>query len=174
MLRGLSAWLVVVPLSCLGALAGHELAYSLTRTEHEDVHGYLTHAPQLATLLTVLAIVGAAFVNRGSRIALWPFPAVAVSGFVLQEHIERIAHGGSLPFLLDKPFFLVGLALQLVVAMSVWLVARLLVRVVGRRSSPTASRAARAPEVGRLLHAPLLAQCAHSMARPRAPPLLDR
>ena len=174
MLRGFSAWLLVVPLSGLGVIAGHELAYSLTRTPHEEVHGYLTHAPQLAVMLTVLAIIGAVFVERGSRIALWPFPALALSGFVLQEHLERIAHGGSVPFLLDKPFFLVGLALQLVVAVAAWLVARLLVRVVGRSSARRFRTIPRPQQLGSVLRTALVGRCSAWALGPRAPPLFDR
>ncbi len=112
-------------------LAGHEIAYALTSTPHEELHGYLSHLPQVTLLLALLSLLGASFVERGSRLALWPFPAVAMTGFVTQEHIERLAHDGSVPFLLDKPFFLVGLVLQALIAITAWLLARLLVRVVG-------------------------------------------
>ena len=97
--------------------------------------GYLSHLPELGLLLTLLTLLGASFVERGSRIALWPFPAVAITGFVVQEHVERLAHTGSFPFLLDKPVFLVGLGLQVVVAIVAWLCARLLVHVVGATGS---------------------------------------
>ena len=122
-----------MPLATLGVLAGHEIAYALTRTPHEELHGYMSHLPQVALVLTLLSLVGASFVERGSRLALWPYPAVAIVGFVAQEHVERVVHDGSVPFLLDKPFFAVGLAVQVVVAIVVWLIARLLVRIVGRR-----------------------------------------
>jgi len=112
----LEPWLLILPLSCCGVLAAHELAYALTRTPRGETHGYLAHLPQLALLLFVLSLVGATLVERGPRIALWPFPAVALSGFVLQEHLERLAHGGAIPFLLDKPFFLVGFGVQALVA----------------------------------------------------------
>jgi hypothetical protein len=134
MLQAWRPWLVVFPLACAGALAGHEVAYALTGSPHEEVHGYLAHLPQVALLVTLLSLLGAACVERGSRLALWPFPAVVLGGFVLQEHIERAAHG-SAPFLLDERFFLVGLLVQGLVAVVAWLLARLLVRVVGRRAS---------------------------------------
>ena len=125
-------WLLVVPLGTLGVLLGHEIAYGVTRAPHEALHGYLNHLPTIALLLTILALVGASFVERDRRLALWPFPAVAISAFVAQEHIERIAHEGSIPFLLDQPVFLVGLGVQALVALAAWLAARLLVRMVGR------------------------------------------
>lgn len=133
--RPLRPWLLITPLSALGVLVGHELAYALTRTPREELHGYLSHLPELGLLLALLTLLGASFVERGARIALWPFPAVAITGFVVQEHVERLAHTGSLPFLLDKPVFLVGLGLQAVVAIVAWLCARLLVRVVGATGS---------------------------------------
>lgn len=131
MSRALAAWPLVVALATTGVLASHELAYLVTGTPRGDTHGYLAHAPTVALMLAVLALVGASLVERGRRVALWPFPAVVVAGFVGQEHLERLAHDGSLPFLLDEPYFLVGLALDLVVAFLAWLVARALVRVAG-------------------------------------------
>ena len=118
----------------LGILAGHELAYALTNTSTEPLHGYLDHVPQVVLVLIVLSFVGSAFVTRGTRLALWPFPAVAVTGFVAQEHLERLQHGGSLPFLLDRPVFLVGTLIQCVVAVVAWFVARLLLRVLNTRT----------------------------------------
>lgn len=125
-------WLVAVPLATLGVLAGHALAYWITGTPAGQIHGYLSHLPHVALLLAVLSVGGASLVERGERLALWPFPAVVVAGFVVQEHVERLAHDGSVPFLLDKPFFVVGLAVQALVAVAVWLLARLLLRLVGR------------------------------------------
>lgn len=118
----------------LGILVGHELAYALTSTSTEQVHGYLDHVPQVALVLIVLSFVGSAFVSRGARLALWPFPAVAVTGFVAQEHLERLQHDGSLPFLLDRPVFLVGILIQCVVAFLAWVIARLLLRVLDART----------------------------------------
>lgn len=127
----LRPWLLITPLSLLGVLGGHELAYSLSRTPHQELHAYLSHLPGVCLILAVLTLVGASLVERGARIALWPFPAVAITGFVVQEHAERIAHTGSVPFLFDRPVFVVGLGIQLVVAIVAFLFARLLIRVVG-------------------------------------------
>jgi len=117
-------------MATLGILVGHELSYALTGTAREDLHGYLDHLPQIALILTLLSLAGASFVDRRTRMALWPFPAVTVIGFVLQEHLEQLQHSGSVPFLLDRPAFLVGVVVQCLVALVAWLVARLLVRTL--------------------------------------------
>jgi hypothetical protein len=122
--------MLVLPLSVLGMTAGHWLAYRVTGTSTGPYHGYVAHLPRVALVLLVLALAAAHFVERGgARLALWPFPAVALAGFVVQEHAERLEHTGSVPFLLTSRVFLVGLAVQLVVAVLAWVVARLLVVV---------------------------------------------
>lgn len=117
-------------MATLGILVGHEFAYAITGTAREDLHGYLGHLPQIALILTLLSLAGASFVDRSARMALWPFPAVTVIGFVLQEHLEQLQHSGSVPFLLDRPAFLVGVVVQCLVALVAWLAARLLVRTL--------------------------------------------
>lgn len=163
------AWFLVVPIATLGVLLGHELAYALTGTPTEELHGYLAHAPQVALILTVLSLLGASLVRQGSRIRLWPFPAVAVTGFVAQEHLEQLQHAGSLPFLLGRPVFLIGIAIQCVIALLVWVVARLLIAVLHHRASHAHiagrwsflnSPSESAPALDRIVGA----------ARPRAPP----
>ncbi len=119
-------------LATLGILAAHELAYALTGTPAGDMHAYLDHLPQITLVLAILSVAGAAMVGRRATVALWPFPTVALLGFVVQEHVERLQHTGSVPFLLDKPVFLVGMALQCIVALAAWLVAKALVRVLVR------------------------------------------
>ena len=147
MRRPLRPWLLIAPLSALGVLVGHELAYSATGTPKEEFHGYLSHLPELSLLLTLLTLFGASLVERGSRIALWPFPAVVIAGFVAQEHAERLAHTGSVPFLLDRPVFLVGLGIQVVVALVAWLCARALVRAVGTTGSKRRGAAVHVVEI---------------------------
>ena len=161
--------MVVLPLSALGISAGHWLAYQLTGTPTGPYHEYLGHVPRIALVLLALGLVAAHFVDRGSRLALWPFPAVAVSGFVVIEHAERLEHTGSLPFLLTSRVFLVGLAVQLFVAVLAWLVARLFV-VVARSEPRRLARVADWP--ARAVPGPpaLIAARSPSGARSRAPP----
>ncbi len=139
-------WLAVSPLVAAGVVVSHTLAYSLTGTPTGPVHGYLGHAPQL---LLVLAIAGLAlgglesfrlesfrlesFRLGSSRLrppAAWPFPAVALATFVIQEHLERYVHTGDVPVLVGSRVFLVGLLLQLPVALAAWAIARRLLRAL--------------------------------------------
>ena len=164
-------WLLVAPLGLAGVLGGHEIAYAVTRTPHDDLHAYATHVPQIAMLLGLLSLVGASLVERGRSIVLWPFPAVVMVGFVAQEHIERIAHDGAVPLLIDKPFFLVGLVLQATVAIAAWLVARLLVCVVGLDGVEPTRSVEVVGELAFAVGAALRAGLRVGTCTPRAPPL---
>jgi hypothetical protein len=121
-----------------GGDGGHWLAYRLTSTPTDPFHGYLEHAPQV---LLVLAIAGMILAALGARVNAPParaFPLVALATFVLQEHIERLAHGGGVPILLASPAFLVGVALQIPVALVAWALARWLLAAAseGRLRTP--------------------------------------
>lgn len=168
--RPLRPWLLITPLSALGLLLGHKLAYSLTGTPQEQFHQYLNHLPEIGLVLALLALVGASFVERGSRIALWPFPAVAITGFVLQEHVERLTHTGAVPFMFDKPVFLIGLCIQLVVAIAAWFCARLLLRIVGSNKSRRRIFASPLGEIVSCFVACPDSRVLATAARPRAPP----
>lgn len=63
-------WLLVLPLGAVGVLAGHQVAYALSGAAHQELHGYVSHLPQAALLLTILSLVGASFVERCDRLAL--------------------------------------------------------------------------------------------------------
>jgi hypothetical protein len=167
----LRPWLLITPLSAVGMLVGHELAYAVTRTPQAGLHGYLGHLPEICLFLVLFTLVGASLVERGSRIVLWPFPAVVIAGFVVQEHVERIVHSDSVPFLLDNPVFGIGLGIQVVVAVAAWLCARLLIRVVGSTSAPR--RRALRVRLVEISFAPLAPMRAIRLARgsrSRAPP----
>ena len=127
--RRMLAWLLVTPLAAAGVLAAHALAYALTGTDPGPEHDYLGHAPQVVGLLASLAVLGLALQERSLRpqSARWVAPVAPVA-FVCQEHLERLAHTGELPWLLTTPTFLVGLALQLPVAVACVLLVR---RVTG-------------------------------------------
>ncbi len=134
MARRMLAWLLVTPLAAVGVLAAHAAAYTVTGSDPGPEHEYLGHAPQVGGLLATLALLGLALQERSlrPRSARWVAP-IAPLGFVCQEHLERIAHTGELPWLLTTPTFLVGLALQLPVAVACVLLVR---RVTGTLDAP--------------------------------------
>ena len=128
-------WIVVAPVVAAGLLTAHALAYRLTSTPTDTFHAYLQHAPQV---LLVLLLCGAALGGFGTRRNAPPayaFPLVALAAFVVQEHLERIVHGGALPILVTSPAFLLGLALQVPVALLAWVLARWLLDVVQEAGS---------------------------------------
>jgi hypothetical protein len=163
-------WLTVLPLVAGGVLVSHALAYRLTGTPAGSLHGYLAHAPQILVVAALVgAVVGIAS-GRGTPRA-WPFPVAAVLAFAVQEHVERLAHTGDLPWLLTSPAFLLGLILQLPVALLVLsLAARLLATAEARRATP--------PALSRLLldvlapRAVVSSSTVPSVSRSRGPPLL--
>jgi hypothetical protein len=166
-------WLAVSPLVLGGVLAAHALAYRLTGTPAEPLHGYLEHAPQLLALLALAALAGAGMTGRLGLPQPWTFPLVAVATYVGQEHVERLVHTGRVPWLLTAPAFLVGLLLQLPVALVVWLLARRLLDALAelplrRPALPRLLLATAMPATGAPRPAPAAAH------RGRAPPLLDR
>jgi hypothetical protein len=168
------AWLLVTPLAAAGILATHALAYRLTGTSPGPTHEYLAHVPQVVAVLVSLALVGLAVQDRSlSRLSAWWVAPLAPVGFTCQEHVERLVHTGEVPFLLTSPSFLVGLALQLPVALlCVALVRRVLgtLRGAGRRERPALWGE---PWLRVLEHAPLVPRAAQA-PRPtgRGPPRL--
>ena len=129
MARRMLAWALVTPVSAAGILAAHAVAYALTGTEPGAIHGYLAHAPQAVAVLATIGLVGLALQERGvGRRSFALFSLLAPLGFACQEHLERLAHTGELPWLVTTPSFFVGLALQVPVALLCVAVAR---RVAG-------------------------------------------
>jgi hypothetical protein len=124
------AWLAVSPVIAAGVLVAHALAYRLTSTPTDPFHEYLAHAPQVLLLLTLSGLALAGLGPRRDAPPAWVFPIVAVATFVAQEHVERLVHGGGVPLLVTTPVFLVGLALQIPVALVAWALARRLLAVV--------------------------------------------
>lgn len=124
------AWLVVSPVIAAGVLVAHALAYRLTSTPTGPFHEYLAHAPQVLLLLVLSGLALAGLGSRRDAPPAWVFPLVAVATFVAQEYVERIVHGGGVPILVATPVFLVGLALQIPVALVAWALARRLLAVV--------------------------------------------
>ena len=173
MRRRLLAWILVTPVAAAGVLAAHALAYRITGTRPGPTHEYLAHVPQVVVVLASIALVGLALQERSlSRLsARWVAP-LAPLGFACQEHLERLVHEGRVPWLLTSPTFLLGLALQLPVALACVLLVR---RVVG---TLTGVRRRRAPRPGDpwlpvSTSAPLLPRAARPpRATGRGPPAL--
>ena len=135
--RALS-WALATPIAAAGVLVTHALAYRLTGARMGQVHEYLAHAPQVVFLLASLALLGLALQERSlNGASVWWFAPLAPLGFAAQEHVERLAHTGELPWLLTSPTFLLGLALQLPVALVCVLVVR---RVGGSLATPGRAR----------------------------------
>lgn len=139
MARRLLTWALVTPVAAAGILAAHAVAYRLTGAEAASLHAYLDHAPQVVAVLASLGLVGLAVQERSRRPPGWGFAFLAPVGFACQEHVERLVHTGDLPMLLTTPTFLVGLLLQIPVAL---LCAWIAWRVAGKLSDLRPARAA--------------------------------
>jgi hypothetical protein len=123
-------WLLVSPVLAGGVLVAHSIAYRLTGTPTDPFHSYLEHVPQILLLST---LAGLALGGLGPRLQAPPvaaFPVVALTTFAAQEHLERLVHGAGVPFLLTTPAFLVGLVLQIPIALAAWALARWLLGAV--------------------------------------------
>jgi hypothetical protein len=141
--RARAAWLTSLGLLGAGWVTAHVLSYVLVvpdAAERRQVlmqsgHGYFHTADLLILCLTIaLASLAVCVVGGTSRRVNAPSPrALALLppvGFVVQEHVERIAHNGAFPVhLVTEPRFLAGLLLQLPFALAALLCARLLVTV---------------------------------------------
>jgi hypothetical protein len=176
-------WLLSLPLAVAGWLAAHCLAYTLVAPH--DHHGGVNAAPILiACAITVLLAVA---IHDGlrragpARIPAWPVALVPPLGFAVQEHLERLIELNELPVgTVLEPVFLVGMALQLPVALLVLTLARgvlaigyalgreLAVAQAPRPSSCAAVPVLPAPAAPELIRPPILAT-GHGG---RAPPAL--
>lgn len=126
MARRALTWTLTLPLVGASVLVGHALAYRLTGTAPDSMHDYLGHAPQVLALLAVVGLLGLAIDQRAERLATMPFAGLGVAVFAAQEHLERVAHSGDVPFLLADRTFLLGLFLQVPVGLvSLWIARRL-------------------------------------------------
>ena len=105
-MRRTFTWLVTLPFAAASVLVGHALAYRLTGTPLGNVHGYLEHVPQVVFILVSVAVLGLAADTRARRRSPLPLAALAVVSFAVQEHLERLAHTGHVPFLLASPVVL--------------------------------------------------------------------
>ncbi len=124
------------PVLAAGVLVAHTLAYRVTGAPTDAFHSYLHHLPQI---LLIAELVGVALGGAGTRLdAPRPvfFGAVAVTTFVVQEHLERLVHGGGVPMLLTTPAFLVGVLLQIPVALVALALARRLLSAIRESRFP--------------------------------------
>jgi hypothetical protein len=121
---------VLAPVLGAGVLVSHALAYRVTGTPTERLHAYLEHAPQVVLLLVLSGIVLGGLGRRRTAPGPHVFPLMAMATFALQEHLERVVHGGAFPVLVTSPPFLVGVLLQVPVALVAWLLARWLLAAV--------------------------------------------
>jgi len=127
MARRRLVWFLSLPLAAAGWLAAHSLAYTLVAPH--DHHGGLAAAPILiACAITVLLAVA---IHDGlrraapARVPNWPVALLPPLGFTIQEHLERLIERNELPLgTVLEPVFLVGIALQLPVALIVLALAR--------------------------------------------------
>jgi hypothetical protein len=142
--RARSAWLVALPLAVAGSLLAHQLAYLIVAGDHasavlaETGHGYLDQLPMLGALggTTLMLGLGLAGFDRlrgvpGQAVPTWAVGLLPLISFALQEHLERFAHTGQVPWTtaLDATF-LVGLALQVPFAAIAFVVSRALLSTV--------------------------------------------
>jgi hypothetical protein len=123
-MRRTLTWLVTMPFAAASVLLGHAIAYRATGMPAGDVHGYLEHAPQVVLILASIAVLGLAADSRARRQSPVPLAGIGVAAFVAQEHLERLVHTGHIPFLLASPVLWLGVALQLPLAVVVWLLSR--------------------------------------------------
>jgi len=125
-------WALILPLSSASVLVGHAVAYRLTGADLGSVHDYLVHLPRVVAVLVLVALVGLAGQTRSATFPAAPFALLALVGFTVQEHLERYVHGGDAPLLFLHRPFLVGLLLQLPIALACLWVARRLIACLDR------------------------------------------
>lgn len=168
--RRLLAWALTLPVAAIGILGAHAVAYRATGTALGSTHAYLDHAPQVLAILVLIGVCVLAGQTRGGTPSRRPFALLSLVGFVAQEHVERLAHTGSLPFLIDDRAFLLGLVLQVPVALlCVWIVRFLVVTL----RAPVRRRPPRLPRLTLELSTLLVGPCpapAPVARRGRAPP----
>ena len=140
--RARIAWLLSLAFMGIGGLVAHVLAYRLVEPDHEmrdgmlmaSGHAYMSHWRLCLAVCATVAVIGlvASIVSqvrrsRVARVPLWVFGLVPPVGFVLQEHLERWLHHGAFPHAAAlEPTFLIGVLLQLPVALLAFVVARAL------------------------------------------------
>jgi hypothetical protein len=158
-MRNRSAALIAAPSIVGGVLAAHALAYrwavpagERASLLHDTGHAWQAYLPLLlASVLAVLAVgIVRSTVSRGARPAAWPFAVLPPLAFLLQEHLERLAHDGTLHLALSTPV-VAGVLLAVPFGLAAYAVARAL---LGLSEAAARALAARPP---RLLASPAVA-----------------
>jgi hypothetical protein len=159
MSRRAVTWMLAASLATLGSIWAHTITYRIVAPNdlaHRQLlartgHGYLEHAPLVVGLLVACVVIGlalraaAAFSDRphGSRPA-WPFAALPIVLYAVQEHLERTVQLDSFPLTaMLEPTFLVGVLLQIPFALAALLLARALLGLadeLGRALAATTPR----------------------------------
>jgi hypothetical protein len=136
-----AVWLLLLPLAAVGWLTAHWLACALVAPaahdpaqHHSDAgHGYLVvAAPAVIAFAATLLLAGIALTIgdelRGrarSHLPGWRIALLPPLGFAVQEHVEwLIASDAPLYGAALEPTFVVGIALQLPIALGALLAAR--------------------------------------------------
>jgi hypothetical protein len=137
MRRPRAAWLMSLGLLGAGWVTAHVLSYVLVVPEAErgqmlaqTSHGYF-RTTDLLVLCGILTLAGLALCVVGERSLRAPSPwtlgLLPPVGFVVQEHVERLAASGAFPTqLVTEPRFLLGLLLLLPFAVAALVLARVL------------------------------------------------
>jgi hypothetical protein len=161
MARPRAAWMTALGLLGVGWVAAHVLSYVLLvpaaeRGEMlaESGHGYFRAADLVILSMTVtFAGLALSVVSGATRRAPrpWTLALLPPIGFVVQEHVERLAANGAFPVhLLAEPRFLLGLVLQVPFALAALLCARLLLLGADRLAPVRTAHQPHAPVSERL------------------------
>jgi hypothetical protein len=157
-----AAALVALPLLVVGWLTAHDVAYHLVvpdaRARAEALaisgHGYLAHAPLAIALCLTVALGGVAtrLADGHGRAVPAAVATLPPAGFCVQELLERALSGdpGWLA-VVGQPVFLVGLLLQLPLAVAALVVAAALTRAADAVRLARSRPAAGAPRLPQLL-----------------------
>jgi hypothetical protein len=155
--RPRAAWLTSLGLLGAGWVTAHVLSYlllvpSAQRSEMlaQTGHGYFRTVDLVLLCVTVTLAGLALFVVSGKERRRspkpWTLALLPPIGFVVQEHLERIAASGAFPaHLLAEPRFLLGLLLQIPFALAALLVAGALLTAADRLARSLAAPRLHAP-----------------------------
>jgi hypothetical protein len=157
-MRTRSAALIATPSMLGGVLAAHALAYRWTvpagqraAVLRDTGHTWQAYLPFVVASALALLAVGLVrhTASRRARPAAWPFAVLPPLGFLLQEHLERLFHDGTLHLALTTPV-VAGVLLAVPFGLAAYAVARALLGLsdaVARALAPRPPRllAASAP-----------------------------